>query len=64
MGSVAELEKIDEYGVPMHCMLVFKLGEVSKEEKGTNYHSLSKQIRKGQWVMKVVIQSVLYKANE
>jgi len=41
-------------------MLVFKLEEVTKEEKGTNYHSLRKLRTRGQRVMKVVIQTVLY----
>ena len=45
-------------------MLVFKLEEVNKEEKGTNYHSLRKLLGRGQWVMKAVIQTVLYKADE
>ena len=49
-----------EYGAPIYCMLVFKLEEVTKEEKGTNYHSLRKLRTRGQRVMKVVIQTVLY----
>lgn len=51
-------------GVRIYCILLFKLEEVNKEEKGTNYCNLRKLIRKGQRVVKVVIQTVLCKVDE
>lgn len=63
MGSAAELLKM-ECGVPRYWILDFKLEEVDKIEKGSNSYSLRKLHRRGQWIMKVVIQTVLYKTDK
>lgn len=44
----------------MYHIAVFRLQGINKEEIGTNYCSLRKLLKKGQWVMKVMIWTVLY----
>lgn len=63
MGSAAELSKM-KCGVPRYCILVVGLEEANKEEKGSNYYSLRKLHRSGQWVMKAMIQTLLYRTDK